>query len=349
MTRNLLASSLALAFAFAAGCSDSSTPVSIQEICDNQIDDDGDKVIDCADSDCVGSAACASGGDGGGTPDTFVPKDGAIPTPDGGVLPDSITLPDAGSATALQAVMNKLLVPKSGGEYAWTFGGTAPKNKLGGIIGAVLLAAPNVDLQSQVDGQIDNGSLIMLFDLLADSLQNASAMNIVMAQGTDLDNNPADNFSGSEEFSVAGAGSSTIKVAGAITNGHLVADGDVTVAIPVGSTPMVLTLKSGHVEADVSSSGMVNGQINGAIPMNQVNSTLLPAIATLMNDPTLDPTVKTLFDANKDGTITAQELQSNILIAFLLTPDVDTDGQNGPDALSIGLGFTAVPCKIQPY
>lgn len=347
MKRTFLALPLAFALSLAVGCSDSTTPSSGTEICDNKIDDDGDNAVDCQDSDCAGTAACTGGGDGGPTPDFFVPTpDGGVPQPDG-----STPQPDTGtpSPSALQAVMNKLLMPKSGGDYAWTFGGTVPKNKLGGIIGAVLLAAPTVDLQAQIDSQINDGSLILLFDLLADSLQNASPMNIVMTQGTDLDGNAADNFSGSEEFSVAATGPGIIKVAGTITNGRLSADGDVTMAIPIGTTPAVLTLKSGHVEADVSPSGMVNGQVNGAIPMDQVNNTLIPSIAQLMNDPTLDPTVKALFDADKDGTITALELQNNILIAFLLTPDVDTDGQNGPDALSIGLGFTAVPCKIQPY
>ncbi len=114
-------------------------------------------------------------------------------------------------------------------------------------------------------------------------------------------------------------------------------------------TPAIVTLKKGHLEADVSATGMVNGQITGAIPSAQVNSVLIPAIAGTMNDPTMDPGVKGMFDTDKDGTVTADEIRNNILISFLLNPDVDTDGKNGPDALSIGVGFTAVPCKIQPY
>jgi hypothetical protein len=346
MKRTILALPFAFALSvFALGCAGDSTPSSGSEICDNKIDDDGDNAVDCLDSDCAGTAACAGGGDGGPLPDTFVPGT------DGGPQPDSAPKADTGtpSASALQAVMNKLLMPKGAGDYGYNFGGSTPKNKLGGIIGAVLTVAPTVDLQTQIDSQINDGSLILLFDVLAKSLQNASPMQIVMTQGTDLDSNAADNFSGSEEFSVSATGPGIIKVNGTIANGRLSADGEVTMAIPLGLTSTVLTLKSGHVEADLSPSGMLNGQVNGAIPMDQVNNALIPGIAQLMNDPTLDPLIKGLFDADKDGTITAVELQTNILIAFLLTPDVDTDGQNGPDALSIGLGFTAVPCKIQPY
>ena len=49
---------------------------------------------------------------------------------------------------------------------------------------------------------------------------------------------------------------------------------------------------------------------------------------------------------NSDGKITADEIRNNALLKPLLAPDVDTDKDGKPDALSIGFGFTAVTCSI---
>ncbi|MCK5800395.1 MAG: hypothetical protein KAI47_24565 [Deltaproteobacteria bacterium] len=267
------------------------------------------------------------------------------PTSDVGLQADTTPA----SKSALQAVMNKLLVPLKKEDYAYDLDKNGTKdNQLGAILGFVLgFAGSNVDLQAQIDHQVQGGSLLFLFDLIGDSVVNLPSLTIGMGQGVDLDSDPLDNFSGTEEFRVASSG--MIKVNGSITNGKLVGDGDVTMAIPLGMTPAIVTLKKGHLEADVSATGMVNGQISGAIPMDQVNTILIPAIAGTMNDPTMDPTIKSMLDTDQDGTVTADELRNNILLAFLLNPDIDTDGKNGPDAFSIGVGFTAVPCKIQPY
>jgi hypothetical protein len=48
------------------------------------------------------------------------------------------------------------------------------------------------------------------------------------------------------------------------------------------------------------------------------------------------------LDANKDCVITAAELQSNTLVSSLLSPDVASTGNGKPDAVSFGIGATAV-------
>jgi hypothetical protein len=58
--------SCVLAFVLLGLLNDQMTEVSAQakEVCDNKVDDDGDKAIDCADSDCVGSPSCTKTGTG---------------------------------------------------------------------------------------------------------------------------------------------------------------------------------------------------------------------------------------------------------------------------------------------
>lgn len=335
---------LGLGLLLGAGCSDSATATK-KEVCNNFLDDDGNGLIDCADPACAGQGNCAPQPDkgvpidNGLQPDQGVPIDNGIPTGDKGVKP----------ASPLAAILDKLLMPTGGSQYARDMDGSGPKNQLGAIIGAIITIAPTANLQGSIDAQINSGSLILLFDLLAKSLTDDPAMVLAMGQGNDLDGNAADNFSGSEEFAMISTGTNLVKVNGKIVGSKLTAIGDVAIAIPFGATPTVITLKKGQVTADVSANGLTNGVISGAIPSAEVTNSLIPAIAQLMNDPTIDPTIKGLFDTDKNGTITAAELQGNFLIGFLLAPDIDSDGDGKKDALSIGLGFTAMSCKIQPY
>lgn len=335
------------------GCPGAYVPQQQQELCDNARDDDGNGLIDCADPACQGQLRCA------GVPEAGWPLlEAGGPLPEGGGwLPDGGGLlegggpqPDQGAVTSLfTAVMNKLLLPTASGQYARDMDGSGPKNQLGAILGTVTSLAPSTNLQPSVDKQINSGSLILLFDLLTPSLSDAANMAVGIGRGADLDGNPADNFSGSETFAMVTTGNGVIKVQGAIVGGKLTADGDVAMAIPLGSKPVVITLTKGHLEAKVSTSGLTQGVVSGAIPATTITNVLIPGIAELLSDPTLDATVRALFDTDKNGTITAAELQTNPLIGLLLAPDVDTDGDGKKDALSMGLGFSALPCQIQPY
>ena len=73
-------------------------------------------------------------------------------------------------------------------------------------------------------------------------------------------------------------------------------------------------------------------------------------VNTVYIDPTADQKtkdlLKTLFDTNKDGTITATEVATNGLIKTFLDGDVDVDN-DGIKELSLGLGFSTVAAKIK--
>jgi len=118
--------------------------------------------------------------------------------------------------------------------------------------------------------------------------------------------------------------------------------------------PITLTLKRARVRGAVSAGGIQNGLLSGAIPMTEVDGILIPALAQLvtgfLNDPSSSPdliNVLRIFDANNDNTVTADEIKNSI-ISQLLRPDVVLSGDPDriPDSLSLGVGFTAVPCQI---
>lgn len=344
------------------GCGD--TPVSVEnEICDNNKDDDNNGLTDCADSACASHASCQA------TPDTGVP-DGGGPTPKDassdavGDNPDSAMpepdsfkppAPDASlQPAALETVVSEVKLPANANDYATDLDGTGKKNKLGEIISALTIA--NMDMQAQIDIALDTGQFLLLLEVLAPGIINEMNVDVQGYLGEDLDGDPKNNFSGSEVFGISASTPSGLKLAGGINNSHLFAEGTLLVPLPLtAGPPAILTLEKAVVEADLSVSGMTNGIIAGAIPIAEVNGVLLPQLGQMLTDmldnPNIDATLKAvvsnLFDTDKNGVVTAAEIQGNFLLAALLSPDVDTDGDGKPDALSVGIGFKAVLCNIQ--
>jgi hypothetical protein len=274
-------------------------------------------------------------------------------TPDG-PLGDQMVKADAGPPALLTVVINKLTMPADATEYTADLDGDGTKeNKFGGINAA--LVGAGFGLQSDLDSQINDGIIILLFEIFAKALTADPAMSLQFHQGYDTDNDAKDNFSGSETFGLAVTSPSNLILNGAITGGKMdVGPGNLTIPIPMGATSLMVDLKKGLVTGDVSATGMTAGQINGAIPDTDVDTKIIPAMATLVDlyykssqtPPATVLILKALFDGNADGKITADEIRNNALLKPLLAPDVDTDKDGTKDALSIGFGFTAVTCSI---
>lgn len=333
MKRTALALALGIALAMGPGCSDDSTSGTKK--------DGGGLLPD------LGSGAEA------GTDTGTTQKD------IGSTTDQNTTTPDTGTtqASAMQLVVNTLTLPTSATTYAVDLDNNGTKdNQLGAILGALGGYIPKANSpQTMIDAQIKQGALILLFDILATSIVNAATMTLKMYLGADLDSNAADNFTGSEEFGISASSPTNLSMPGKITSGQMVAGpGTMTIPIPLGTTPTNVSLKLAQATGTLSSAGLAAGQINGAIPWTEVQSSLLPALATMLDDqyknatdPTLKNLLKTLFDLNGDGTITATELKGNLILGIFLKADVDTDGDKKMDAMSAGLGFTGVTCKIK--
>ncbi len=282
--------------------------------------------------------------------------DGKAQTDGGGTAADQGALP----ASAMQAVVNKLLMPKSGKDYAYDYDGTGKKNKLGDIAGAVAILGGAVDLQGNVDTMMSDGSFLLLLDVLAKSITDDPAAKLQAWQGVDGDNpaNAADNFSGSEAFTISSSSPTDLILGGGIASGLITAGpGTLQIPVPVGTTPTMVSVKKAHMEAKLSStpaSAMTDGKIYGAIPWTDVDTKLIPAIAgqldKLFKDPSTNLVTKALLAgidaAPKDGTIDANDVREYGLFKAALQPDVDVDGDKTADSMSVGLGFTAVGAKI---
>ena len=112
-----------------------------------------------------------------------------------------------------------------------------------------------------------------------------------------------------------------------------------------------------RLEADVSDKGCTNGKLGGGITVDEFHSKVLPALAAGLdqvvkaNDPVASTILK-LFDADQNGTISADELENNLLLKLAIFPDLDlldASGKFNPrqdgvaDSMSFGVGFACAP------
>jgi hypothetical protein len=116
----------------------------------------------------------------------------------------------------------------------------------------------------------------------------------------------------------------------------------------------------------VSETAITGGKLGGAIPDASVQDDLIPAmhvsIAALIaadcagatppdclcTSGSTGETLLGIFDDNQDCTVPLDEFRDNSLIMTLFRPDVDTDGDDVQDALSVGVGVTAVGAAFRP-
>jgi hypothetical protein len=291
--------------------------------------------------------ACSD--DSGTTSDGPVITDGPL-SPDGGGGGDSIIVPDgpepdaSGPAAALQSVVDTLTFPKNQNEYSVDLDGDGDKDNRIGEINAILIPA-GIDLQQEIDSVLKSAALIILFELFAQSLTDDPKATLQYHEGSKL---PVVNT-----YAITINSPPNIVLDSKITGGKLEGGpGEFIIPLPLDNPPINVTIKKTQLKADVSSSGMANGQINGAIPWDDVDQKLIPAIASMANAALPTQPLLKLLDTNGDGTITADDIRNSSLLKDILAPDVDLDG-NGKDddkpadGLSVGVAFTAASCTIQ--
>jgi hypothetical protein len=168
------------------------------------------------------------------------------------------------------------------------------------------------------------------------------------------------HLTGTGTFDLAADSWHDTPLVGSIASGAFDAGpGDLTLQFPLfpGMTVEVTLLGSKVHATGLADASIGASILGGAISQNDINTKLLPAIASgfvgiISRDCTGSPppdcgcvagstgaTIIQFFDANHDCAVSAAELQSNNLIQALLGPDVTIEGM---PALSFGVGFTAV-------
>jgi hypothetical protein len=166
-------------------------------------------------------------------------------------------------------------------------------------------------------------------------------------------------------FSVASNSPMNASLAGKTANGTFNGGpGNLSLQIALGGTTAIqldligARAKGSSMSADAIGSGTSGGIIfGGAITKDDIDNKVIPAIQAQLGpiitrdcpnampttctctDSSTGKTILGLFDANKDCTVSVDEIKSNSLIVSLLSPDVTVDGKM---ALSLGIKATAV-------
>jgi hypothetical protein len=302
---------------------------------------------------------------------------------DGGV--SLVTMgPPAGSPKT-QYIVSKLTVPASRTTFAYDLNGDGnPDNQLGNIL--VALKAQMLDTQMAVDDAFAGGQIVILVDEVSTDpnfkTDTAAASNIYVGNQT-----PKGPDMGFLAPDLTGNGMFTINnmigqgnFLGRITNSVFNSNSPVTAKTPVqvsikiplvaNADPVELAVTGAHLSFTRSGTGLVKGQLNGAMTKMDVETKIIPNIAKLLDqrvfaaptdmtnkqtlmifdtggkaDPACgtackNPTGTLRYDGSaapmcavaSDGRIDLCEVSTNSIIVGVLNPDVQLfqDGVYNP-------------------
>jgi hypothetical protein len=240
-------------------------------------------------------------------------------------------------------------------------GNGSPDNALGNLLAAVVQSS-GVDLQSGADQAIATGAAVQLVETYTGGTTSVSFRSgtpgvspctnpqDVTTCGRQLDGSTAFTADAAIDPPLAGTGTADAFSAG---------PGAAHLVLPLfGGTPVTLPLLKARASF-ARSAGRLAGKIGGAVPLGEVNGKILPAMlvwiqAAIARDcpggvcaaGSTGQTLLQIFDTDGDGAVKFAELQGNALLATLLAPDVDTDGNGTPDALSMGVSVELVGARF---
>jgi hypothetical protein len=288
------------------------------------------------------------------TIDAMPPVDGRDPTPNAYVI-GAVRLPSNSSEVMMFGQDIDAIEP--GGDVGID-------NQLGNVISA--LVGFGLDAQTGVTVSIDRGAAITL--VYRDMTEMALETYVGANPMPPACNGPSDttcrlHLDGHGLFEIAAG-----EPIGAIPEVAPGTFGSGTAVVHIvlgfgGAMPMTLELIGARFDGTIDATGFVDAKLAGAIPDEQVQSELLPAIAegiratvamecTGSPPPTCGCTPSSngeqfisLFDENQDCTITDDEVRNNAIIQSFFDPDVNI---GGVDALSLGVLATGVPAAFTP-
>ncbi len=198
----------------------------------------------------------------------------------------------SGGTNSAQYVVNSVLVPSaSAKDYGIDLNGdTRVDNQLGQII--VTLAGQGLNVQDGVNQALMGGDLILL---VKESSTDASFMSDSCATSTlQLGQKaPMPDFSGMGHFTPDGT-QTPATFNGPITGGKFNSAPPATTTHPVtaqvtlplvaGQTPVPIVLQGAHLQYTRSGTGLMSGQLQGGIKSSDVQSNIVPAVASLLTN-----------------------------------------------------------------
>lgn len=325
-----------------------------------------DAPLRCLSNVCVLDASDAGTGDAGSGDDASTGVDASAQADagsDAGQLPERRTYVASDLVTPTNAASANALGLDLDGD------GTVD-NAVGQFLASLAALGSETDANGPTQLAVDQGEIILLFEAEAISFTNGS-LDARALRGSDPTpaacTNPTDPTTCRQHL--AGSGSFTVvapapaRLAGELTSGTFdVGPGDDLLPIAFSAAPTWLPIAAARIHADVDATGLTHGVYAGAIRSADVDATLVPALHAPIAEAvardcsggtctsgSAGASYVSFFDADHDGTVTLDEFRTNALIMATLALDLDlfdasgapgTDGS--PDALSIGIGFTAV-------
>ncbi len=276
---------------------------------------------------------------------------------------DSATLPDS-ATTSTQLGLDLDCDPYG-----------RPDNHIGRLISLVYEVDENVDLDGELQAMIDAGELTHLLSLRSTGLVASEGVALTVRHG-----------SGSEPFEIdQQRGSGTLT--GTLVDGNLRLHGGplpIGLTLPGAGEVVILPLAGVRLDADIVD-GRIEGRIGGAISMAAWDLSLLPFVHRALSraierdcpdmvagevpcacvpgsfgagliDYLDEQPDRTGTQPDGDCVFPLEELRDSSLLSSLFTADLDLfdDGELAPridgdkDAMSIGIGFTAVPAQLAP-
>ena len=292
--------------------------------------------------------------------------DSTVTTKDKGVGEGGTTT--EGTGTSRDYVIMKFVVPTTNDKAKKLGydidGDTKVDNAFGAILTAIHDAAQGVDMEAEINQNILNGNDIGLLRVMAADFSNDNSAKLQGWTGqreTCCTSKPCQEadvkktcFSGSYAFKIDSASPTDAVVSGKIASGELEMTGKMTIELPIGNYRAKVTLLAAKFVGKIDGDGITEGKIMGAISQNDIQTSLIPAVAKTLEHEMTDPTtkqatkdaLKKVFDTDNDGKITAKEVADNPAVQAVVAGDVDADKDGKKEELSLGLGFTAVGAKI---
>jgi hypothetical protein len=258
-------------------------------------------------------------------------------------------------------------------------------NQLGMVLGT--LSSMGFDVQAQTTKSVDTGATLLLVDVQTTGFTNATGTGVTMYEGANPMpapcSGPTDtvcrhHLAGTGTFDVATTSPRDTPLPGNASSGTFSSGpGHLPLQLAFTSTsPIELHLIGARMQmSSVTAGGIATGVVAGAVTQTEINTQVLPqfqaeltqivyrdccGLASSPGGATCNPsgtppcgcvsgssgaTVIGLFDTSHDCKISLSEVQNNSLLMSLLAPDVTVEGQM---ALSLGVGFTAVPGTFTP-
>jgi hypothetical protein len=288
-------------------------------------------------------------------------------------------------------VLSELKVPASPNEATQLGldidGSGTPDNALGGLL-AALAGQANLDLNGTVNEQVVSGGIVLLANLKATDMTNATGVGLHVYLG-DPDTASPTPCTDPQDINTCGKhllGDGTFdvkmdygaKVVGQLVNGQFTGGpGEVTIELSLGgTTTLPINLVGARATAGATDAGLMSGKLGGALRNEDLHNELIPAVAnlieSLLTESECDGTpdggccpaestgeqILTFFDDDGDCAVTAQELEENSIVSSTIgQPDLDLFDENDDfnprqdgmkDSLSLGIGFTAVAGAFTP-